>query len=194
MNTFEHDRYSYGWYLSEFDRMKREAESFVLSINDRQFGKRPDPDTWSVGECYGHLNRFGEIYWKKIQKVLDNDPVKSGGEKTRFEPGFIWKAIIRFVEPPYRIKIKTVSPFNPEPTPQLDRQQVLLDYMQVQDSFIAQLEISRQKNIDLEKNRTNNPILTFLPMPLNACYGLVMAHQERHMWQARQILEHLRKA
>lgn len=192
MNPIEQKTYSYSWFLSEFDRIKREAETFILSLNDHQFSEKPDPDTWSVGECYQHLNAFGEIYWKKIQKVIDNDPLICKEEKKRFKPGYLWRKIIKFTKPPYAIKIKTASPFEPEPSPQLNRQQVLVDYMQLQDSFIAQLEIIRQNNIDLENNKTNNPILKFLPMPLNACYGLVLAHQERHMWQARQILDHLR--
>lgn len=79
----------------------------------------------------------------------------------------------------------------PEPVSDYNRMELLDEYINLQDQFIAQLEKGRHQHIDLQAVTISHPILPFITMTLSECFALAEAHQRRHQWQAEQTLEAL---
>lgn len=181
--------YTYASFIYQFDRAKDTAAELILSIDEYTFLSRPAPETWCIAECFSHLNNFGKIYLDTIRQGIDADAPSGAEADSPFPPRFYWKWIIDWFEPPYKIKVKTFRPFEPEPVSGFTRQQVLKDFTDLQDRFIAQLEQTKQQGYDLGMIKVQNPIFTFVGMRLSECYAVVTAHQRRHFWQTRQILK-----
>lgn len=185
--------YTYAWHINQFIAAKREAERFLNSLNDPFFLRRPGKKTWSIAECYSHQINFGEIYFQTIQKGLNSNHelTEATDPDQEFKPRWFWKLAELFFEPPYKMKVKTFEPFEPDTLSGLTRKDILSDFTDLQGRFIAQIEKAEQENINLNKIKVPNPILPYLKMTLSECYSLAGAHQRRHQWQAQQILKML---
>ncbi len=78
---------------------------------------------------------------------------------------------------------KSVSDYN--------RMELLDEYINLQNRFIALLEKGQQKQIDLNATKVKHPIFSFIKMTLSDCFALAEVHQRRHQWQAEQTFKAL---
>lgn len=186
-------QYSYQWFIEQFQDAKDRAVDFCEPLGHEKFVQRPHEDTWSVGECYSHLNTFGQQYLKQVRKGLEEAPrdQQPKPEDQAYPPRILWKLAIAFFAPPYKIKVKTVKPFHPETKAHLKKEQVLNDYIQMQQEFIDLLNDARVASIDLGSTKVSNPLISLAKMRLSECFAVVEVHQRRHMWQAEQVLNML---
>lgn len=188
------DLYTYSSFILQFQQAKDEAEKLISALDEYTFLKRPEQDTWCIAECFSHLINFGKIYLDTIQRGYDTHAPSKTGDSPDFPPRIYWKWIIAWFEPPYNIKVKTFSPFEPDPVSGYTRYQVLENFTDLQERFITQLKQANQQGHDLGNVYVNNPIFSFVKMTLSECYAVTSAHQRRHIWQARQILRMLNSA
>jgi len=182
-------KYSYRWYIDRFNDVRENAPDFLHSIEEDLFFLRPNERAWSVGECYGHLNEFGDHYMRSIRNGLEKAPGNRAEPGQSFKPGLITRGVIYFFNPPYRIKIKTLKPFKPETTADLNKNEVIDRFAALQDTLIQTLEQCREQGIDLAENQTSHPLFRWIRMTLTECFSIVEVHQRRHIWQADQVLE-----
>jgi hypothetical protein len=185
-------RYTYQWFINQFTEAKDRSISFCQPLSEDIFVKRPAPETWSIAECYSHLNEFGKRYLDNIRKGMNSAEEGKPGKslETPFTPRLIWKGVIWLFAPPYRMKMKTVKPFTPKSVT-LKKTLVLDEFIALQNAFIEELEQARIKSVDLDSVKVSNPLLTFIKMRLAECFAVVEVHQRRHLWQAEQILDKL---
>lgn len=185
--------YTYSWHIEQFTAAKQEAEQFILSLNDPSFLQRPGKNIWCIAECYSHQINFGDIYFQTIQKGLNSnhETIDPADTEKKFKPRWFWKLTESFFEPPYKMKVKTLEPFEPDTVSNLTREKILSEFTDLQDRFINQLKETEQENINLNRIKVPNPVFSYLKMTLSECYSLAGAHQRRHQWQAQQILKML---
>ena len=150
--------------------------------------KRPAPEKWSAVECLSHLVAFGNIYADVCSRGIINAKTGTVRGQKFFKPRFFWRWVIRFFEPPYKIKLKTIKSFKPPAADQPRVDQVLNSFSQLQERFIDQVRNSREKGIDLSAVKVLHPVLSFLKMTLSECLAVAGAHQRRHLWQAEQTI------
>jgi len=185
------DPYSYPWFIQQFEEAKETAEKFVLSIDEALFLQPPQKGRWSVAECYSHLINYGNLYFDNINSGIAEGKTHKLDFRKPFPPRWAWQKIISFFEPPYIIKLKTISSMKPGPVKEYNRMELLDKYMNLQDQFIAQLEEGQHRSVDLGKTKINHPIISIIKMTLSECFALAEAHQRRHQWQAEQTLKAL---
>lgn len=181
-------RYSYDWYIKQFSQAKETAEDFLLSVNESYFLRPPAKNKWSIAECYNHLIKFGYIYHRNLSRGLQKNAVRLGDVEQAFPPRWIWKKAADFFEPPYSIRLKTLTPMKPEVTVDYNRIELLDEFLNLQDQFITQLVHAKNKRINLNGSKISHPILSFLKLTFSEYYLLTLAHQRRHQWQAEQTL------
>ncbi len=184
--------YSYDSYIRQFEQAKDKATAFILSLDEYTFLRRPAPDNWCIAECFSHLQNFGTIYLENIRQGLNTAAYYEANSEVAFPPRLYWKWIASWFEPPYRIKVKTFRPFEPESVAGCTRHQLLEEFISLQDQFIIQLEEAREQRYDLGKVKVRNPVFTFAKMKLSECYTVIIAHQRRHFWQAEHVLKMLK--
>lgn len=190
-NTASSVPYTVQWYLDRFEQAKAEAHAMIEPIDDYIFTLRPEPETWSVAECYSHLLAFGDIYCENIRSGLDRSKPGQAGMSAAFPPRMVWKGVIKFFEPPYRIKMKTLRPFMPASGEELKKPDLLGEFEALQDRFKGLVGEAQEKSVDLNSVKVPNPILKMVKMTLSESFAVAEAHQRRHIWQARQIYKRL---
>lgn len=183
--------YTYSWFINRFKRAREQAFHFLEPIGEDLFIRRPNRKVWSVGECYDHLNIFGNRYMESIRYGMERGSTGSAESGQSFKPGLITRGVVKFFNPPYKLKIKTLKPFKPQSGASIDKETVLNRFTALQDSLIRTVQEARDKRYDLDKCNTSHPLFNWVKMTVTECYAIVEVHQRRHMWQAEQVMKHL---
>lgn len=185
------EKFSYRWYIRRFEDAKEQAEKFILSVDEAKFLQPPAEGKWSIAECYSHLINYGDLYFDNLAAGIANTQATTNNLEQSFEPRWIVGKIVSFFEPPYKIKVKTIKEMKPDPVTGHNRMEILDEYVNLQDRFIAQLEKGQHRHVDLNATKVKHPVMSFLKMTLSECFALAEAHQRRHHWQAEQTLQAL---
>ncbi|WP_138430628.1 DinB family protein [Fodinibius saliphilus] len=183
--------YSYSWYIEQFEKTKKDAESFILSVDEVQLFQPPSKGTWCIAECFSHLINYGNLYFNDLAASISNPSATTKNIQRPFPPRWLVRKLVTWFEPPYKIKLKTVPQMKPDPVSGYNRMNLLNDYISLQDQFIAQLEKGRHHHADLGRIKMKHPLISLIKMTLTETFALAEAHQRRHFWQAEQILHTL---
>ncbi|MCW9707848.1 DinB family protein [Fodinibius salsisoli] len=186
-----HLPYSYSWYIQQFKKAKDTSETFLLSVDDRDFLRPPADDQWAIAECYDHLIKFGYLYLQNMEPALAANYTTTDNLQQPFKPRWITRKVISFFAPPYKMKVKTFTQMKPAPVSGYNRMELLNDYISLQDRLIAELEKGQQQQTNLGAVMVEHPIFSILKMTLSECFAIVEVHQRRHQWQAEQTLKML---
>lgn len=148
---------------------------------------KPEPDSWSACEIMEHISKFNGLYLAEIDKALGTDSaIKSNGE--HFKPRFMFRQFIRFLEPPYKIKTKTIAPLYPNNTKGITPEKPINKLKESNLEVTQRIEAFREKQLDLNKVKGKNPLLQWVSMSLTEFILVLDAHQRRHFWQMEQTL------
>jgi hypothetical protein len=170
-------------FRQEFERISADADSLVSGLTDEQFNWQPASASWSIAQCIDHLNVTARLYLPKLDEGIA-DAIRRGqyGEGP-FRYNWFGRFFVRTVEPPPRFRVKAPATF----TPRTDRprQEVMAAFRAYQVQFIDRL---RQANgLDLARARVRSPAANWIRIPLGSGFAIMVAHERRHLWQARNV-------
>jgi len=167
----------------QFETLSQDADSLAGPLTDEQFMWAADPGSWSVAQCIEHLNTTARLYLPELDEAIAN-AIRKG---TYGEGPFSYNVFGRFftaaMEPPARFKVRTQKPFLPPPA--RNRAEVMAAFRAYQVQFVDRL---RQANgLDLARAKVRSPTHSWLRFSLGSGFALMLAHERRHLWQARKI-------
>lgn len=158
------------------------ARALCAGLDEARWASRPSPARWSVGECLTHLNITSERFIPLIDQAIRDGRVRSVEGPGPYGPGIVGWALLKFMEPPYRMKTTTAPVFEParvEPmAATLDR----FDYLQKE----IQARVDRSAGLALDRLRLASPFDSRVKYNLYAAFRLIASHQRRHLWQAER--------
>jgi len=172
-------------FRRQFEQLAADADALATPLTDEQFTWQPAPGRWSVAQCIDHLNVAARLYLPRLDEGIA-EAIKRG----LYGAGpyhYYWLArmFVRSLEPPYRIKTKTPAAFVPPPN--RSRQDIMAAFRAYQVQFIDRL---RQANgLDLARARVSSPAAAWIRMPLGTGFAAMTAHERRHLWQARRVIQ-----
>ena len=138
---------------------------------------------WSVAQCLEHLNRYGDFYLPEILKKMEQYP------KTPASPWFkstwIGHHFTRMMDPATG-KTKLPAFKNYKPQPDLDAHGVVAKFILQQEKLLVLLRDAR--NADLNQVRIPISIARFMSLKLGDVFQFLIAHNERHLLQAKRNL------
>lgn len=178
-------RYSYRELTNLINKLVSKSEKYA-SLSDTNLTTKPDPSSWCVGEIFEHIVAFNEIYLNMIQNAVKQHDLPTFQED-QFTPRFFINPFISFVQPPYRIKIKTIAPMSPVDIDSNNYRQQFAQLLKTNRELMALLDEFEFKRLDLNKIYFRHKIF-FIKMNLIEYILLLEAHQSRHLWQAEQTL------
>jgi uncharacterized damage-inducible protein DinB len=171
----------------EFERLSADADALVAPLNEEQFYWRPAPVAWSVAECLDHLNVAARLYLAALDEGIA-DAIRRG----LYGVGpfrYLWtgRLLTWSQQPPPRVRVRTARAFHP--APQRPRAEIMAAFRAYQVQYVDRL---RQANgLDLARARVSSPVARWLRMSLGSGFALMIAHEQRHIWQARQVVRQL---
>jgi DinB superfamily len=169
----------------QVDANSDRAIRLLQGLTAEQILCRPEPNTWSIGECIAHLTLTTGEYLPLADAALRNAP-PGGGPLTKDWMGALlaWS-----LEPPYRMKSKTLPAFVPRNVEPGRIQQQFLDS---QAQFKERLRAAN--GCLLDRTTIQSPFNRHLKYNLYSLFHILTAHQRRHLWQAENVRVRLSSA
>ena len=169
----------------EITEINRQMEHF-RTLEEATLRHRPRPEAWSVLDCVEHLNLFCADYFPRIEKSLRT--ARLSGQPD-YRPGFFGTRMFSALQPQNGERKQKVKTFK-KMVPQTDKQAPAA----VLDTFLgyqAQLQawIASSEQLDWEGTRVASAIGPILNLKLGDCFRLIVAHTQRHILQAEEVLE-----
>ena len=175
-------------FRGQFEALSADAGALVSPLSDAQFSWSPSPDVWSVAQCIEHLNVTARAYLPALDEGIAS-AIRAGVYGTGpFTYNILGRLMVRSMEPPPLFRFKAPAIFAPPATPQAQRarSEIMAGFRGYQVQYIDRL---RQANgVDLAKAKVASPSNRLLHISLGSGFALQIAHERRHLWQARQIL------
>jgi hypothetical protein len=175
-------------FQGEFDAITADAEELLAQLSDTQFYWSPAADVWSVAECLEHLNATARSYLPMLDTAIATAKQWGVYGAGPFHYGWLGRLIVRRTEPPPKRRTKAPSMFQPAARgSQRKRSEIEAGFRGYQVQFVDRL---RQANgVDLVKAKVPSPVTKWIRLPLGVGFSLMTAHERRHLWQARQLIQ-----
>lgn len=141
-----------------------------------------NPESWSVLECFEHLNRYGDYYLPEIERRISESRFAA---ETEFRPGLLGNYFAEMMLPKENFKkMKTFKDKDPIGS-KLDKT-TLDKFLFQQQKTLELLELSG--SVSLNKTKTSVSIAKFIKLKLGDTFRVIIYHNERHVAQANRVL------
>jgi hypothetical protein len=172
-------------FRKDFEALSAAAVALVTPLTDEQFTWRPGPDSWSVAQCIDHLNATAREYLPKLDEGIANAIRRGQYTAGPYEYNWIGRLMVWSMKPTTRVRGRAPQAFLPAPGRQ--RAEIMAAFKAYQVQYIDRL---RQSNgLDLGRARVTSPIARWIRLPLGSAFALAVAHEQRHLAQARRVCE-----
>lgn len=162
------------------------AAEFFQPIDKIKLGYPPGEGSWSVAQALEHLNMYNRHYLPAIEKEI---AFISKDLNAWFIPGMLGDYFTKMIMPNtvYEVKNKMKTPKGYRPDRGLDVGAVLSEFLSHQHKLLQLLEISRKRN--LNSVRIPITLTSLIKLKLGDTFRFLIAHEQRHMIQARNALK-----
>lgn len=158
------------------------AEKFKV-LEESILNFKSDNDSWSILECFEHLNLYGDFYIPEIRKKME---ASNDGPSATFKSGLLGNYFAKSMLPKEKLnKMKTFKDKNPRGS-SLDKS-AIEKFIEQQNQMLVLLKDSR--GVNLTKIKTGITISNWIKLRLGDTFRVVIYHNDRHMVQASNVLE-----
>lgn len=178
--------YTYPGLIGILEKGSRRISEFD-NVPDDLFVLKPDSATWSADEICQHLVRFNTLYIQQVDnavKTISHPPTAEGP----FTPTLIPYMFMKFLEPPYKMKMKTLAPMYPYDSENTNPAGVRTELLDIISGIENRIRSFQEQQLHIGKIKGRNPVAKFLPMAVIDFILVLDAHQRRHFWQIEQTL------
>lgn len=138
---------------------------------------------WSITECLWHLNSYGNYYLPLIEKSLGSaEALKATGT---FKSGRLGNYFTNMMKPGSGGKMKTFK--NHVPPKGLVAHEVVAEFIRQQELLLQLIRSSANK--DLNRIKIPISIARFIRLKLGDVIQFIVAHDERHIQQAKRNIQ-----
>lgn len=163
----------------------RDAQKAVAALGaattDAQWTARPQSGGWSAAECIVHLTMTTDSYLPLLEAAMAKVP---GGATTpaRYKMGLGGWLLAKFLEPPARLRSKTIPAFMP--AAEAPKSATLAAFAMRQAELLNWIE--RSAGRPLNQAMLTSPFNERLKYNAYTALCVTAAHQRRHIWQAER--------
>jgi hypothetical protein len=175
--------------VDEFESASVRLRSLARGVKEDIWARRPDPARWSAAECVAHLNLTSAAYLPILADGIERARQLGGAAPRRYRRDLAGWLLWTTMGPPVRFPVQTTAAFVPMGGATLsdllaefeNRQRQQIAYVQAADGLpLARIKIASPFNARLHYN-------------LYACLTILPRHQHRHLWQAEQACQAVRR-
>jgi DinB superfamily len=170
-------------YQDQLLSIRQDAEGLIAGLTDSQFNWRPAPDRWSMAHCFDHLNVTARLFIPEVDRAMAEARSKGIRSNGPFVYSLFERLFLRFSEPPPKVRFRAPRSFRPSADKRLA--DVRQAFLECQDRLGVQLRDA--DGLDLQRARLRSPGFSPLRWSLGMTFAITLAHERRHIWQARQV-------
>jgi hypothetical protein len=162
----------------------------IYTLTENQLNWKPSNEKWSVLECLEHIILSGQYYIDQINKKFLSKIPKSDPVDLDFKPGVIGNYSVNAMKPgpsgEITGKMKTFKRMEPGRS-NLDQKQILSDFEKYQADLIK--IVGESKYYNLNQIRIRSSIGNLIRFKLGDALRFVVAHNQRHIQQAINVMK-----
>lgn len=161
----------------------QEAVKTFQNLPDEVLKKPSSTGGWSIAECLWHLNSYGHFYLPEIKKGLEKG--KKYEPNPEFKSSWFGAYFTRMMQPGKNMrKMKAFK--DHVPPAGLDAYAEVAEFIRQQEQLLEYLRLARKT--DLNKIKIPISIAKWFKLKLGDIFQFLIAHDERHIQQARRNL------
>lgn len=171
--------------VEEGRRQLQEVDGLIGGLDAGSAAWRPSPKKWSVA---GHITHLGIVNGEYLQAITTriarakSEGGPSGQGPFRHPRFTTWFA--GSMEPPPKRRFKTLRSMVPDPA--ADVETALAEFGRTQRQLITAIQDARE--LDWGRVRFSSPFFALLRFSLGTGVELLLAHNRRHIWLAREVM------
>lgn len=171
-------------FRRQFEQISAEADAITAGLTDDQYNWRPSGDRWSIAQCIEHLNATTRVDLPWLDEAIAEGIRRGLYGEGPFTYGWLGRFFAWFLEPPARLR--TRAPKSMQPPDYRPRKESMAAFRAYQVQYVDRL---RQSNgLDLARATMRVTGASWLRIPIGSGFAATLAHERRHLWQARQVL------
>lgn len=167
-------------YRDGFLAFKDEADAVASDLSREAFNRPPAPGKWSVGQCLDHLNEAGRLLVPRLEEAIRAAPACPSNDDTPPRYGLFERLFIWLNGPRGWLKMPSPGAYRPAEHA-LDP--AVAAFKTLQDDLAACAAAA--DGLDVTAVRITSPASRFVRLSLGAWLEATLAHQHRHLQQAR---------
>lgn len=164
-----------------------DTTKFFQNLSNEALLKPAENGGWSIAQCLEHLNSYSQYYLPQIKKGLEN---ASKTENNFFESSWLGAYFTKMMRSSSTKKYKAFK--NHIPDENLDSAVVLAEFIEYQETLLNCLK--QAQNIDLERIKIPISLTKWVKLSLGDVFQFMIAHDERHIQQAKRNLSTFQNA
>ena len=172
--------------LQDDVRRIAEAAAFFKQADKSKLVYQVNKNKWSVVQTLEHINLFGRFYLPAIERVLAQ---KNDTPSEWFNSGYWGEKFTKSMKPTsvfeIKNKMKTLKKFSFPNS--LNVETVLQEFTEQQAKLLHLLQSAKGR--DLSVNHVPITLTKLVKLRLGDAFRFLVAHEQRHMIQARNTLK-----
>lgn len=172
-------------FVLQLETVRQDLPGLARQLSFEQFNWRPDAGRWSIGQCVAHLNITLERYLPVLEQTAADGRRQGRLASGPFVASMFERWFFTSLEPPPGRRARTPQAFVGGTAltvaAELERWQAL--HLRLAESMRA------ADGLDLRRLKVRSQ---FAPVSfsLGATFSVLLAHERRHIWQAREVRKH----
>ena len=171
-------------FRKQFEQISADADALVAPLSDEQFTWQPAPDAWSASQCLDHLNATARQYLPVMDEGVAEAIRRGMYGAGPYSYNWIGRLMVYVNQPTIRRRASAPKAFRPEPG--RSRHDVMAAFHAYQVQYVDRLH--QANGLDLARARVASPVARWIRIPLGSAFGMMLAHERRHLAQARRVL------
>lgn len=171
--------------ISAANTITNETRAAFGSLSAHQLNWKPASESWSVGQCLDHLITSNATYFPTFEAILNGTKKSTFWERVPGLPRFFGKMLLKSVSPGSRRRLKAPAIFQPVAS-QVDGG-IVQRFLDQQGEVIRTMEAA--KDLDAAQIILTSPVSSVITYSLLDTYRILVAHEQRHLLQARRVTE-----
>jgi DinB superfamily len=176
-------------WTTQIDQITTDFKNEFRALTITQLNWRPESKAWSIAQNIDHLIVINESYYPVIQSVRSGHYRLPFIARFPFLVSFIGKTILNSIQPDRKRKIKTFPIWEPSMS-EID-DDIIQRFEKHQNEFKQLIQSSR----DLLARGVviSSPANRHIVYTLETAFDIIVAHEQRHLEQAREIAKALKE-
>lgn len=172
--------------LYQLDVVVMDAQGLAAGLDREQFNWRPDAGRWSAGQCMEHLNITARRALPLFEEAIQEGRAQGRTHPGPYVYGFFERLFLRALEPPVK-RWRVGAPKGFLPGDDLDPEMVMGEFASLHQRA---RELIRDANgLDLARIKVPSAFSRRVRYSLGMGFWILTAHDRRHVWQARMVLQ-----
>jgi hypothetical protein len=164
--------------------VKAAGRAVAGGLSHSQLNWREAPGRWSIAECLAHLNYSVSQVLPAVDQTIARARARQETGAGPFRYGWFSRMIIGSMEPPPRFRMRSPKLFR-TPAAEYEAGALLARFVAVREQLADRVRAA--DGLDLARAIVTSPANRLVRMPLGAYVAFLLAHERRHLWQARAV-------